>query len=120
MQRGSIIALLFLAVTSLHAAPDGEALAEQKCTPCHLVTEITPERLKEMSAPPMWGVVKKIQSRFTAREEAVAFLIDYTMNPAKEKMLFPAETAERFGVMPSQQGNLSAEELRAIAEHLIP
>lgn len=120
MQRGSLVALAFIAATSLSAAPDGEALAEQKCTPCHLVKEITPEKLKEMSAPPMWGVIKKIQSRYTTREEAVAFLVDYTMQPAKEKMLFPPETAERFGVMPSQQGNLSAEELRSIAEHLIP
>jgi len=118
MKKRSILALIFIMATTLNAAPDGEALAEQKCTPCHLVLEITPKKLKEMSAPPMWGVVKKVKSRYPTKEEGIAFIIDYTMNPAKEKMLFPDSTAERFGVMPSQKENLSDEELKAIAEYI--
>ena len=120
MKAGMLLPMVFFATAALCAAPDGAALTEEKCAACHLVSNITPEKIKNMSAPPIWGVMKKINQKYPTREERVAFLIDYTLHPAKEKMLFPPSTAELFGVMPSQQGNLTDEELKAIAAHLYP
>jgi hypothetical protein len=113
-----MIILLFSATALLNAAADGNSLTEEKCASCHMTSSSTKLKQETISAPPMWGVMKKVKNRFKTKEEGVAFITDYAINPAEEKMLFPAAAKERFGLMPSMQGVLTEDELKIIAEFL--
>ena len=62
---------------------------------------------------------RKSKQIFLIDKDGIAFLIDFTMNPSKEKMMFPQETIDKFGHMPSQKGNLTDKELRDIAEYIL-
>ena len=118
MKTKWILPFMLLAAVTINAAPDGETLLNEKCAVCHIVSGITAEKLKNMVAPPMWGVVKKVKTNHKTREEGIAFIVDYSLDPSEEKMIFPKAAKERFGLMPSQKGNVTEEELKAIAEYL--
>jgi len=113
--------LVTVLVTSslLAQSSDIEALAVEKCGSCHLIGAITKDKLNNMSAPPSWALSKKVKDAYSNRDDAINFIVEYTMNPSEEKMLFSHKTKERFGVMPSQKDLLSEEELRAVAEYII-
>jgi len=119
MKNRWIIALLLSATTLLSASDRGAELSEEKCTSCHM-TSSSSAKLKDgkMHAPPMWGVMKKVRNNFKTKEEGIAFITDYTMNPASEKMLFPKATEEYFGLMPSMRETVTNEEMKQIAEYL--
>jgi cytochrome c553 len=118
--RNILVLPLLIAVSLFaQASQDIESLAEQKCGACHLMGKITKEKLKRMSAPPYWAIAKKIKLAYPNRLEGIDFLIDYALNPSEEKMLFPKETKERFGLMPSQKDALTDEEIKAIAEYIL-
>ncbi len=106
------------AATLLNAAADGSQLVEEKCASCHMTSSSTKLKQATISAPPMWGVMKKVQNHFKTKEEGMAFIIDYAMNPAEEKMIFPVAAKEHFGLMPSMKESVTEEELKAIAEYL--
>ena len=114
MKLAWITLLLLNSALMLNAAStDVAQLMEDKCSNCHFVSNA----YKEMKAPPMWGVKKIVNQHYKTPDEAKAFIIDYVMNPSKEKMAFPEATFKRFGLMPSQQGKLTQEELEAIVEY---
>ena len=73
-----------------------------------------------MVAPPMWGVTKTVNTHFKTKEESIAFVLDYTMNPAEDKMVFPPSTKKLFGLMPSMKDKLTEDELKTIVEYLYP
>ena len=104
---------------SLHATSDVEALAEKKCGKCHLMGSITKEKIENIKAPPYWGMSKKVKNKFPKRADQINFIIDYSLNPSEEKMLFPKETRERFGKMPSLKGKATADEIRQISEYFL-
>ena len=111
------IALLFTTL-NLSAAPTAQELLEEKCTYCHMTSSSTKTRSDKIVAPPMWGVMKKMRENFKTDDEAINFLVDYSMNPSEDKMIFPAATKEYFGLMPSLKGKASKEELEIIAKYL--
>lgn len=113
-----LILPLLIALCDTASASDLEALSEEKCGTCHIVSNITPEKLKNIMAPPMWGAMKKVKEAYPDKDKAIAFMVDFMKNPTKEKMLFPEETFKLFGVMPSQKGIVSDEELNKISEYL--
>ena len=119
MQNRLIIMLLLSATTLLNASDAGAELSEEKCTSCHM-TSSSSAKLKDgkMHAPPMWGVMKKVKNNFKTKEEGIAFITDYTMNPSEEKMIFPEATKEYFGLMPSMRETVTDEEMKIIAEYL--
>ncbi len=120
MKNILIASLSILALTSvLQATQDMEEFVNKKCGICHLAGKLTKEKLRNFSAPPMWGVTKKIKINFPSKQDGIAFMMDFTMNPSKEKMLFPQETIDRFGLMPSQKGNLTDKELQDIVEYIL-
>jgi len=98
---------------------DAEALAEEKCGKCHLMGAITKEKIRDIEAPPYWGMSRKVKNRFSKRSDQIAFIVDYSLNPSEEKMLFPKETRERFGTMPSLKGKATADEIKQIAEYFL-
>ncbi|WP_373003466.1 cytochrome c [Sulfurimonas sp.] len=116
----NLLAIPFIMVASLLVqASDIESLAENKCGSCHLIGEITKEKLNRMAAPPSWALAKKVKVAYPNRLDGINFIINYTLEPSEDKMLFPKETKERFGVMPSQKGALTDKELQAIAEYIL-
>jgi hypothetical protein len=116
----NLLALPFIIATSiLLQASDTESLAVNKCGSCHLIGKITKEKLNNMSAPPSWALAKKVKVAYPKREDAIDFIINYSLDPSEDKMLFPKKAVERFGLMPSQKGVVSDEELRTIAEYIL-
>ena len=123
MKKLFTLSLSALALTlSLQAndeLSDIEKLADKKCSECHLIGKLSAEKLKKISAPPAWGIAKKVKLNYKNREDGIRFIMDYALNPSEDKMLFPHQTIERFGHMPSLKGKITDEELRAIAEFIL-
>ncbi len=119
MKKRWLVMLLLGTTTLLTASDAGSKLTDEKCTSCHM-TSSSSAKLKDgkMHAPPMWGVMKKVKAHFKTKEEGVAFITDYTMNPTEEKMLFPKATKEHFGLMTSMRETVTDEEMKLIAEYL--
>ncbi|MFA7501246.1 MAG: c-type cytochrome, partial [Sulfurimonas sp.] len=103
----------------LFASQSAEELANQKCGSCHLMGAITKEKLKNMKAPPYWAIAKKANLRYEKNEDRIKYLIDYALNPDEDKMLFPKETKEKFGVMPSQKDKVTEDEIKLISEYIL-
>jgi cytochrome c len=50
--------------------------------------------------------------------KAIEFVKDYVINPSASKSLCDKKSLEDYGVMPSQKGNVSEDELDAIAHYM--
>ena len=119
MRKLLALPLITMLSLSLHASNDVEQLAEKKCGECHIMGKITKEKLKNMKAPPSWALAKKVRNAYSSRDERVKHITSYTINPSEDIMLFPIETKERFGVMPSQKDKITDAELKAIANYIL-
>lgn len=99
---------------------EGAELFKTKCAICHTADRPTSKaEMDALIAPPMVGAMYNVYMNFNTQEEANAFVKDYVMNPTKEKALCKANKLQRFGLMPSQKGLLSDEELDKIIEYLV-
>ena len=96
-----------------------QEMVDNTCGTCHLTGKVSKEKLNRMAAPPMWGVAKKIKVNIQNKQEQIKFMIDFVLNPNPKKMLFPQETIDRFGYMPSQKDIISKKDLQTIAEYLL-
>jgi len=119
MKKIISVALILTTSTLLLANPSSEELAVKHCGECHLMGQITKDKLKKMKAPPYWALAKMARLKYTSRDDMVKYIVDYAQNPAEEKMLFPHETRERFGVMPSQKGKVTEDEIKKISEYIL-
>ena len=99
----------------LFATEDGEKIFDAKCAICHAKNGPMYRRAN-MLAPPIIGVMRHIKMAYPKKEEAVNFIIDYVMNPTYQKALCPS--IRRFGLMPSQKGKITPEELKKVANWL--
>ncbi len=99
---------------------EGKILFENKCTACHTATRPTTiEAMNSLIAPPMQGVMRHVNMAFGYdKKAAMAFIKDYTLNPSKEKALCMPQKIDRFGLMPSQKGSVTEQELEKIADYL--
>ncbi|MEA2111823.1 MAG: c-type cytochrome [Campylobacterota bacterium] len=102
---------------------DGEVLLQQKCMSCHdlhMPAKTSPDEI----APPMMAVAFHIKSNMQSitpaetKAKYVAFLKDYVMQPSLEKTFCDAESLKKYGLMPAQKGNLTLDELEAIALYM--
>lgn len=119
MKKIAVLSLIVGIFNFMLASESPEDLATKKCGECHLMGAITKEKLDNMKAPPYWAIAKKAAERYKTKEESINYIIDYSLQPSEEKMLFPIETKERFGVMPSLQGKVSEEEIRIISTYIL-
>ena len=119
MKKLLILPLVIFTSLSLQANDAVEELAEQKCNECHLIGRLTKESFKEIKAPPAWGIARKVKEKYSNRLEGIEYIVDYALNPSPKKMLFPKETIDRFGHMPSQKGKVTEDELREIAKYIL-
>ncbi len=111
--------LLGASFTMLFASSEAEDLAVEKCGGCHLMGVVSKEKLKNMKAPPYWAIAKKAKEAYSSEEEKINYIVDYTLDPTEEKMLFPKETKKLFGVMPSQEGKVTEEQIKLIAKYIL-
>ena len=117
MNRKILFSMLAgLAAASLLSAGEGETLFNDKCAMCH--SPKIPKDMKSLVAPPAEGIAMHVKMAHPEKEAFVAFVTDYAMNPSAEKALCEKRTVKRFGIMPSQKGNVSEEELKKIAAYL--
>jgi len=110
--------LLFTIGTTLLVTPslyaqDGASLFEAKCAACHQTSR--PSDMSTLVAPPVMGVMRHVKMRYKNKEDAVAFMTEYALNPQESKAVCMPQKIKRFGLMPSQKGNVSKEELQTIA-----
>ncbi|MEN8146360.1 MAG: hypothetical protein ABFR02_01930 [Campylobacterota bacterium] len=114
--KNQLLALSLIALSSytLQAAPSAETLFDSKCASCHI--KVRPDDKSTLVAPPAMGVMRHVKMQYSTKESAVAFMTSYVMDPQKAKAVCRAQSIERFGLMPSQKGNVSEAELKLISE----
>jgi len=106
------ITLLALSQT-IQATSEGEQLFSAKCSACHTTTH--PTDMNRVVAPALMGVMRHIKMNYPNKAKAVDFIKDFTLNPTKEKSICMPQKIKRFGLMPSQKGNVTEKELEVIA-----
>jgi len=102
-----------VALTSFaNAADTAEVLFDTKCASCHSKTR--PTDMDKVLAPAIMGVMRHVKMTYPNKDEAVKFMVDYILEPTKEKAICMPGKIERFGLMPSQKGNVTEAELTQI------
>ncbi len=101
---------------STFATDTAETLFDAKCAVCH--TKTRPTDMNNIVAPAIMGVMRHIKMSYPQKEDAVKFMVDYVLEPSKSKAICMPQKIERFGLMPSQKGNVSKEELTKISNWL--
>jgi Ca2+-binding EF-hand superfamily protein len=80
---------------------------------CHIKT--MPTDMSSMVAPAIIGVMRHVKMSYPKKEDAVAFMVDYVQYPSEKKAICMKQKIARFGVMPSQKGNITPQELAVVA-----
>jgi len=102
---------------------DGKKLIEAKCSSCHNL-DLPPKTFEDEKAPPMMAVGFHIRDFIKADSpsdkipKAIEFVKDYVVNPSASKSFCDKKSLESYGVMPSQKGKVTQDELEAIAEYM--
>jgi len=102
-----------LCVSPLVYAEDGATLFKAKCAACHQTSR--PSDMSTLVAPPVMGVMKHVKMTYNTKEDAVKFISTYVLDPQVSNAICMPQKIKRFGLMPSQKGNVSLEELQTIA-----
>ena len=111
--------LLLAATTAVTLASTGAALLEKKCASCHMLEKPEFSQLSTLKAPAMDAVVFHINLAMENDKEKKAFIADYVLNPDASKSVCESNKVAQFGVMPSQKGKVSKDELELIATELL-
>jgi len=119
MKKILSLALILLTSSLFSASIDVKSLADEKCGKCHLGGILSADKVRNMKAPPYWGMARVVNDTFNNKTDKINFIVDYTLNPSEDKMIFPKATKDRFGLMPSQKGNVTEDEIREIAEYFL-
>ncbi len=121
----SLLLLLFSGCSQEKRANnlDGKKLLKQKCSKCHNI-DLPPKTYEDEKAPPMMAVAFHVRSFIQTGDEsqripkAIAFVKDYVVAPSASKSFCDKASLKIYGVMPSQKGKVSQDELQAIAEYM--
>ena len=102
---------------------DGKLLLQQKCSSCHNI-DFPPKDFKNEVAPPMMTISFHFNDWFKANSDSEKllkqqdFVEDFVLNPTREKSYCKKEMLDKYGLMPSQKGKVTKDELRAIAKYV--
>ena len=102
---------------------DGEKLAAEKCAKCHNL-DMPPKTSDKELAPPLYTVTvhlkdwMKVDNPSELRGKFTSFVQSYVIHPERDKAYCNKESLDTYGVMPAQKGNVTEEELEAIAHHI--
>ncbi|NOX15792.1 MAG: cytochrome c [Epsilonproteobacteria bacterium] len=108
------VATLMFSVNGF-ANDNGKELFTQKCEICHKLS--FPKNKANMVAPPAPGVMFHMHQKFNSDEEILAYMRNFVMNPTKKTSL--KKETRRFGLMPSQKGNVTPQELKTITSWML-
>jgi len=102
---------------------NGGVLLEQKCSKCHNL-DMPPKSYENEVAPSMMAVTFHLKDFIksndpSAHEAKIAeFVKDYVINPSRSKSFCDKASLDSYGVMPSQKGKVTEDELGAIAKYM--
>lgn len=102
---------------------DGKKLLEQKCSQCHNL-ELPPKSFADEKAPAMMAVAFHVHDFMPVTNESdklpksIAFVKDYVINPDASKSFCDKKSLQDYGIMPSQKGKVTQNELQAIAQYI--
>jgi len=102
---------------------NGGVLLKQKCSKCHNL-DMPPKSYDDEVAPSMMAVTFHLKDFIksndpSAHEAKIAeFIQDYVINPSRSKSFCDKDSLDSYGVMPSQKGNVTVDELGAIAKYM--
>ena len=108
----TVVGLLGLTST-LFASNSAQNLFDNKCSMCHIKT--MPQDKSKLVAPPVMGLMHHLKMKYPNKQDAVAFIVDYVQNPTRAKALCKPQKIQHFGLMPSQKGNITPQELQKVA-----
>lgn len=112
--RGKLLLLasvLVLSSTS-YAKQMGESLFIEKCSACHVMQ--IPEDRSTLVGPPARGIMFHMSEAFSNKKDIQSHIEDFVLNPTKEKAI--CRSIRRFGLMPSQKGLITKEELIVVSK----
>ena len=121
-----LVALLLLAGCGNESAKteyNGKILLKEKCAVCHNL-KMPPSTYENEKAPPMMAVVFHLKDFMKIKNDEdkarifIPFIQNYVITPSAEKSYCDKESLKTYGVMPSQKGNVTQEELKAIALYM--
>ncbi len=115
LSKVAIAAVMISGMALQASEAEGKALFEAKCAVCHSLSKPTDK--SKIVAPPARGVMFHLSEAFKTQEEIKAHINDFVMEPSAEKAI--CKSVKRFGVMPSQKGAVSKEELEIISEWML-
>lgn len=116
MKRLAIVAIVAGISMSVNASEmEGKKLFEAKCAMCHSMSR--PDGKTQQVAPPARGVVFHMSEAFDSKSDMIAHINDFVLDPTAEKAI--CKSVKRFGLMPSQKGAVSKEELATIADWMV-
>jgi len=113
------IVLFATVMGTLAFANSGEALIKTKCASCHTLAIPQMEMMPDFVAPPMDAVMFHMKDVITGKDNLKAFIDDYVFNPDVSKSVCESNKVQKFGVMPSQKGKVTKEELAMISDYMI-
>ena len=102
---------------------DGKKLIESKCASCHDL-HMPPLVKEDELAPPMMAVAFHVHSLIEPSNEsqrtseAINFVKDYVYEPSVKKSFCDKYSLNRYGLMESQKGKVTTDELDAIALYM--
>ena len=111
--------LFFVATTAVTLASTGAELLEKKCASCHMLEAPEFHQIPTLKAPAMDAVVFHINLAMQNDKEKKDFIVDYVLSPDASKSVCESNKVSQFGVMPSQKGNVTKEELALIATEML-
>ena len=118
-----VVLLLSSCSTEVKKELNGKKLIDLKCAQCHNLS-LPPKTFENEIAPPMMAVSFHIVGFMQTPDESIRiskakeFVKDYVINPSRSKSFCDKKSLEDYGVMPSQKGKVSADELEAITEYM--
>lgn len=115
MKKIALLTLLTVTGSPLFAAQEtgAETIYKNRCLLCHTTKTVTPEEKGKLLGPPADEVMYHVKERYPDKEKAVAFMVDYILQPSPEKAL--CASMDKFGLMPAMKGTLSPEEARTVS-----
>jgi len=112
--------LLLLATTAtLSLASTGAELLDKKCASCHMLKSPEFHELPSLKAPAMDAVVFHVNLAMDNDKDKKIFITDYVLNPDASKSVCESNKVAQFGVMPSQKGKVTKEELALISTEML-
>jgi len=102
---------------------DGAELLTQKCASCHNL-DMPPKNYDNEIAPSLMAVTFHLKDFITSsnpsehKSKIISFVKDYVVNPTAEKSICDKSSLETYGLMPSQKGKVTDDEVEAMVEYM--